>query len=68
MDITIVNVVIFLAAILGLGFVSYMVSSAPVIDEPFKSIVKWVLILLAGLTFIWLLLYLFGAAPALKLW
>lgn len=33
--------------VICLGLLSYLVGIAPIIDEPFKSIIKWVLVVVA---------------------
>lgn len=62
---TLWGVIIIVALILGLGFLAWIVESAPFIDSSFKALTKWVLLVIAGLILIVWLLSIVGYGPGI---
>lgn len=54
--ITLSSVVAVVVAILVLGFLAWIIESAPMIDGSFKAFIKWVLLAIAAIILVvWLL-------------
>lgn len=50
-----------------LGFASWAVGTAPVLDATFKAIIKWLILVLGGLAILLFVLALFGVGPGLTI-